>query len=544
MRCLFLISILIIPFLSFSQKKDYKNYDKAIEYFNKEDFVKAKQLISKCIDSNKNWEKPYQLLGKIYEDEGNIELAVENYYKGFDQNNPLDQLWWKKIADLYFENGIYKDALYHYNQFVVFNTKEKKIYKQANKHIKDCEFALIALKDTIEYNPKNMGENINSEMEEYLPFISANGKKFIVTRRIKGEIRNQEDFFLSEKDEDGNWKKVREMSNINTPFNEGAITISADGRFIVFTACDRDDSKGSCDLYISLFKNGKFTNMGSIINSENWESQGCFSPDGKYLYFISNRPGGFGDMDIWISELTENGFSQPFNAGSRINTEYNEMSPFLHADNLTLYFASNGHIGMGDYDIFVSRRSNSQQKWGIPENIGYPINTHLIENSLIVANDGKTAYFASDQSGFGMEDIFFFELPEKRRANKLSDLELEIITQKVGEEVILRNVHFAHNSFKLDENSFIELNELTIYLQKTPVTKIIIEGHTDNLGEKENNLILSQRRAKAVYDYLLTQNIQIERLSFKGFGENKPIADNKTSQGKARNRRTSFKIIQ
>ena len=296
---------------------------------------------------------------------------------------------------------------------------------------------------------------------------------------------------------------------------------------------------GRCDLY--LFIDGKTYNAGSIINSKDWDSQGCFSPDGKYLYFVSDRKGGYGGKDIWRSEITEEGFLIPENLGSSINTKHDEMSPFLHPDNLTFYFASDGQIGFGDYDLFVSRRNNATNDWGSPKNMGYPINTFNTENSLIVANNGKTAYYTSDQSGFGKEDIFQFELPENLQAEPLDDLEMDIITQKVGEEVILKNVSFASNSYALEESSFVELEKLISYLKKNPGVKIEIQGHTDDVGNEINNQILSNQRAKAVYDYLI---IKVKnKLSYTGYGESKPLVSNESENGRGLNRRTSF-IIQ
>jgi len=272
------------------------------------------------------------------------------------------------------------------------------------------------------------------------------------------------------------------------------------------------------------------------VNSKNWDTQASFSPDGKYLYFISNRRGGFGQDDIWRSEITTSGFLKSENLGSKINTKYNEMSPFLHPDNLTLYFASNGHVGMGDYDIYVSRRETAIQFWKTPKNIGYPINTHNTENSLIVNSNGKTAYYSSNKSGFGLEDIFVFDLPKSMQAGKMSALEIDIITQKVGEEVVLKNVIFASNSFALEKSSFIELDKLIIYLKKNPNLKIEIQGHTDDVGNERENQILSEQRANVVFEYLSSK--VNNTLLHKGFGESLPI-----SKDKEKNRRTSF-IIQ
>ena len=199
---------------------------------------------------------------------------------------------------------------------------------------------------------------------------------------------------------------------------------------------------------------------------------------------------------------------------------------------------------LGEFDLFVSRRKNVRQVWGSPENMGYPINTYKVENSLIVATNGKTAYYASDKSGYGFEDIFWFNLPKEKQAHEISDLELKIITQKIGEEVILKSVQFTHNSFEIDESSFAELNKLLAFLNKDSQIKISIEGHTDNVGEEKENQILSENRAIAVYNYLTQNKIAENRLSYKGFGETKPLLSNETESGRMINRRTSFKIIQ
>ena len=176
----------------------------------------------------------------------------------------------------------------------------------------------------------------------------------------------------------------------------------------------------------------------------------------------------------------------------------------------------------------------------MPVNIGYPINTHNIENSLVVDNDGKTAYYTSDKSGFGLEDIFVFDLPENMQADEISELELEIITQKIGEEVVLKNVIFAFNSYALEKSSFVELDRLIVYLKKNPNLEIQIQGHTDNIGDEFANQLLSENRAEVVFNYLVSR--VGNSLSYKGFGEDRPIASNETPKGRMTNRRTSFII--
>ena len=233
------------------------------------------------------------------------------------------------------------------------------------------------------------------------------------------------------------------------------------------------------------------------------------------------------------------------NLGPEINTKDDEMSPFLHPDNLTFYFSSNGHIGMGDYDIFICKRFNTLENWKSPKNLGFPINTHKTENSLIVENDGITAYYTSNKAGFGLEDIFSFDLPVNLQANKISEIELEIISSERGEEIVLNNVIFAKNSSKIDSISFIQLDLLALYIIKNPQFNIEIQGHTDDIGSEVDNQILSENRAKVVYDYLSNKLKQEgifknNKLTFKGYGESNPIASNSSEKGRKLNRRTSF----
>jgi len=533
MRILLLI-LFLLPAISFAQKKDYKNYDKAVTYFHEGKVEKAKKLTEKILSKNSEWTKPNLLMASIFADLGDIEESARYMLYVYDENTPKDVMGIEQIAKLYYHNGYYENALYYFKS--AQNLNESVLGKKTDLYIRNCVFSMQEITNPVDFNPENLGENINTQLEEYLPALSIDGNTLVFTKRIpeKG-YSPQEDFYISTLNEEGIWKEALAYPGaINTASNEGAFSFSADKQIVVYTACNRDDGQGRCDLYLML--NNTTYNAGKIINTKYWESQGCFSPDGKYLYFVSNRPGGFGGKDIWRSEITQKGFLPAVNLGDTINTQYDEMSPFVHPDNLTFYFASDGQIGFGDYDLFVSRRKNTTKEWGLPKNMGYPINTHNTENSLIVAANGKTAYYASDVSGFGKEDIFQFELPENLQAEPLADLELEIITQKVGEEVILKNVSFESNSYALQQSSFVELDKLIYFLKKNPNVQIEIQGHTDDVGREMDNQILSQQRAKTVFEYL-SAKVQ-NKLTYKGFGESQPFSDNK-----GENRRTSFVIF-
>ena len=532
----FLVILFLFPATSFAQKKDYKTYDKAVKYNNEGNIEKAIKYANKALEKSSDWSKPNLLLASIYANNNQIELAADYLLKVYDENTLNDVKGIEQVTELFYNNGFYEKALYYAEKTISNNIEEYRLTSKIDRYIENCQFAIKALKNPIYFDAKNIGELVNSSMTEYVNAITVDAKKILFTRRMESnQNRDQEDLFVY----DIPSNTVSPLT-FNTLQNEGAITVSADGTMYVYTACDRANSIGGCDLYIRQYskENGwsKEYNLGENVNTNKWESQACFSPDEKYLYFISNRSGGYGKEDVWRSEITKKGFMPAENLGSSINTNQVEMSPFLHPDNLTLYFASDGHIGMGDNDLFVSRRVNAQEDWDIPENMGYPINTHNSENSLIVSSDGKTAYYTSDISGFGKEDIFQFELPENLQAEPLADLELDIITQKVGEEVVLKNVSFESNSYTLQESSFAELEKLIIYLRKNPNLQIEIQGHTDDLGNEIENQILSEQRANVVFEYLSPK--VTNTLKHKGFGESLPLGDNRKV-----NRRTSFIII-
>ena len=535
----YILIFLLLPFISYPQFKDYKNFDKAIKYNKEGNFNKSVKFAAKALENSPQWESPKLLLASIYADSKQINKAVSYLLSAYynDENINLDGI--KKITKLYYENGFYEESLKYAKLLILNDSVRFYDSREIRMIIKSSEFSIDAKNNPVDFSPKNLGSNINSSKEEYLPAISYNGKNLVYSRRLDKNNVFQEDFYVSKLDENSNWTLSKPyFGTLNTNGNEGAFSFSSDTSYSVFTACDRFDSMGSCDLYI-LLNNSTF-NAGKNINSKSWESQGCFSPDGRYLYFVSNRSGGYGGKDIWRSQITDNGFLQPENLGPKINTEDDEMSPFLHPDNLTFYFASSGHVGMGGYDIYISKRTDVLKEWNLPTNLGYPINTFNTENSLIVANDGKTAYYTSNQSGFGLEDIFVFNLPENVRANKLSNIELDIISSPQGKEVVLNNVVFASNSSKIDSSSFEQLNELILYLLKNPDLSLEIQGHTDNIGSNNDNLVLSTQRAEVVYNYL--RDKVSNKLNFKGYGELVPLFSNTSEKNRLFNRRTSFVI--
>jgi outer membrane protein OmpA-like peptidoglycan-associated protein len=436
----------------------------------------------------------------------------------------------------------------------------------------------------------------------------------------------EEDFFISTRTKDV-WGKAKKMAPpINSHGNEGAQCISPDGHYMYLTICNKPEGFGSCDLYFSKREGDRWSvpmNMGNLVNSTTWDSQPTISPDGKTIYFASAREGTKGNMDIWKTTFEDGMWQKPVNLGDSINTVKGEMSPFIHPDGQTLYFTSNGHMGMGGNDIYFARM-DSAGNFHKPVNLGYPINTYKDEGFLIVNAKGDKAYFASDQlGGKGGLDLYTFDLYEAARpvtvtymkgvvydknTNKKLDARFELIDLETGTVVvqsnsdpvsgeflvslpneknyalnvskegylsfsenftlkgthdqtdpflkdvplqpvetgavvILKNIFFDFDRYELLPESRIELDRWVDHLKNNPRLKIEIGGHTDNKGSKEYNQVLSENRARSVYNYLVEKGVDKSRLTYKGYGLSQPIDTNETEAGRANNRRTEFKVL-
>jgi outer membrane protein OmpA-like peptidoglycan-associated protein len=233
--------------------------------------------------------------------------------------------------------------------------------------------------------------------------------------------------------------------------------------------------------------------------------------------------------------------------GPGINTAGDEKSPFVSFDDQTLYFSSTGRVGMGGMDLFMCRRTGDST-WSEPQNLGYPINTRGDESSLIVSPDGSTAIFSSDKfGGQGGLDLYSFALPEEARAKPVEYREeiTEVAPElEVGESITLKNVFFQTGKYTLLDVSIVELDKVVEMMQKHPNMRIELGGHTDNVGRPEANQKLSEQRAKAVYDYLVKKGISADRLTYKGYGQTEPVADNTTPEGRRQTRRTVFTILE
>ena len=267
--------------------------------------------------------------------------------------------------------------------------------------------------------------NINSEeYPEYKPVLSTNDSTIIFTRRMNG----QEDFYQSELTEKG-WSKAEPVIELNTPGNEGAHAISPNGKYIIFTRCDAPNRYRSCDLYISSRKEATWSEPKylAITNTEAWESQAAFSPDGKTVYFSSSREGGQGGKDLYSISNDNGKWGQVVNLGEPLNTKGNEESPYMHPDGRTLYFMSTGHAGLGGHDLFVSNM-RLDGSWTKPINMGPSINSPKDEGGIFVDLAGNYAYFSkTEKTDSGLtSDIYRFELPRKFKPKPVNYVKIKV----------------------------------------------------------------------------------------------------------------------
>ena len=439
-----LFNILIIIFLStttlFSQdgvklstksKKAIRYYEAATKFYDNYNNLSCIEEAKKAIAEDPQFIEAYFLIASTFSDMKESEDAIDYYQKAIAIDEDFYPGAYYLLAGLQLSVGKYADAGDNFRKFLQFKGESPLKRKGAEKGLEVVNFALYQIEHPVPFDMKNMGENINSPNDEYLPAITADEQTLIITVRrpkdaqtISQATKLEEDFYISSQN-NGVWTKAEPIGPpLNTHGNEGAQCISPDGQYIYFTACNRDDGLGSCDIYFSKKTGNGWTtpvNLGSPVNTSAWESQPSISADGKNLYFASSRENGKGGMDIWKCIMNENGsFGNPINLGDSINTRYNEMSPFIHPDNQTLYFSSDGMLGMGGKDIYFSRK-NKDGIWTKPVNIGYPINTYADEINLLVNAKGNLAYFSSDKpGGYGKYDLYSFELYKEARPQMVS----------------------------------------------------------------------------------------------------------------------------
>lgn len=508
------IVLLALAVRGFSQhpRKAVKAYESAYKAFVVRDYEKALKQLKKALNKDSNYAEAWLLQGEIGMETCDYDLAIEGYERSLQVDSML---------------------------FPPAKTILERLEKQKR-------FREDAVNHPVEFNPVNLGSAVNTANDEYVNALVLTGSELLFTRRyaVEGAVYQREGLFMARAAE-GQWYPATQLS-VRPDIDDlmGAAFLSYKGNELLFTVCGMGRHNQGCDLYKAVRDDEnhpwiEVQPLGDKINDPAWDSQPCLSLDGKELFFASRRNG---NADLYHCYRDEDGqWSKPESLGSVINTKGTEMAPFIHPDGKTLYFSSDTHIGMGGFDLFVSRR-NEAGEWSEPVNLGYPINTAGDEINFIVAADGHTALISSmREGGYGGYDIYSFQLKEEDvKPESINVYDCLVETLVPGAVVPLVNIQFEYNSAALSENSEEGVDALAEYLKKHPGLNVELAGHTDDVGSEAYNQQLSESRAEAVRQALIARDIPEGRLTAKGYGSTSPIYPNDTDEHRALNRRTEM----
>lgn len=447
-----ILAVLFSLAFSIAQAQLTTKSKKAIEYYTEADnyrvrgqFQQALQLLHMAIEKDKNFVEAYHRAGLVYFNMRAYPRAVEQFEKGLSLTTDirLQKMFWFDLGETYLQQGEYEKAMKVLSAFINNESQSRARLQRATTNFKNAEFALKNKNENSKYQLRALSDTVNRFVMQYFPVLTADQQNLIFTRRTGFQDINDEDLVISTRDQNGRWSAPVSLSpSINTEMNEGTCSISADGRKLIFTSCAGRDSYGSCDLYESKKVGDNWStpkNLGPYVNTPAWESQPSLSADGRTLYFVSDRRSGMGQRDIWMSTLDEKGnWTKATNVGKPVNSEFDEMSPFIHVNNKTLYYATNALQGFGGYDIFFSQRDSSG--WSVPKNIGSPLNSHDDQYSLFITADGKKGYYSHEETkedGRSYSKIYEILIPEENwlqfRSNYVQGIVRDKDTQKLLE---------------------------------------------------------------------------------------------------------------
>ena len=439
-------------------KKVEKMYDEGIGFYKKGNYNEALKTMKAVISDEPEFTDAYFVTGLIYfkRYNSNFKEAEKNFLKVISICASYDPYVYYYLGEICYGSDRFDSTINYLSEFVkdVDKIKSDKDYNRAMDLLNYSIRYEQMIKKPVPFEPKVV-EGISTVENEYLPIISADNQVALYTREIKllpdkntmfSTTKTKEKFMYSTIKADGTFTEGEEMPDpFNRYDNEGGATLTIDNNTLYYTVCKytKSNTYYNCDIFYSENVNGEWgpiRSVGDKINQINtWESQPSISNDGKTLYFVSDRPGGYGGYDIYKSTKDEKGeWGYPVNLGPVINSKGNEKSPFIHPDGKTLYFSSDGWPGLGGFDIFYSRMDDNA-KWSKPKNIGYPINSQDDEVSFFVSTDGTQGFFASNKlKGKGGWDLYSFDLYKEAQPDKVLFIKGTIKAETVAEPIKAR----------------------------------------------------------------------------------------------------------
>ncbi|PSL01741.1 OmpA family protein [Cecembia rubra] len=514
------ITLLVLLFLLVLQRLDAQTYsiidNRAIKLHEQGDELVKSRNYDEAIEKYKlsiqreaNFLESYIKWGRLLLTKGNHEEALAVVNRGESRAGKAStkikaDFSWLKL-NIYLGQGAFEKAIDEFDTSSELLDEAFKRSHEYNQIKSQIEFVAKNIENKLLIHKQKLPDPINDFTLQYFPVLTADSKKLLFTKRDGTENYHTEDIFVSYYDKEIGWTKPSGISDsINTYYNEGTCTISADGNILIYTSCDAPDSFGSCDLYVAYKVNGqwqKSKNMGKNVNSRSWDSQPSLSADGRILFFSSNRRGGYGGNDIWYSLwLPDGSWSEAKNLGSVINTAKDEVSPFIYFNNEILFFASNGHQGFGGMDLFVSRVVKGE--FTKPENLGYPINDHKDQFSLFITAQRDYAYYTESNYNQGKVErsfLYRFKFPEEiALGEKLVVSQGKVLNSKTGQPIDakLSLVSLANDSTMYQFRSDGKTGEFLmiypdrsfsgLYVEKKGYLPKIFNVERDNLKNKEN----------------------------------------------------------
>lgn len=535
------------------------NYQLGVAYLNITSGTESIKHLLKAYDADPNYANDMEYrIGQAYQLLGDFEQA-KAYYQDAKAEFGTSRSTIQNNVDL--KNKERTEQL----------TSNQKDLDKVNRRLEECENGIQFTNQPVNATVLNIGSKINSEYPDYAPIIPQDSSFMVFTSRREGTTGGRrdykddlfyEDIYLSFYQE-GEWSSPQNLG-INKKYHDAGAAVSADGQELYLY---RDNPKTKGDLYVAMFNAEQMTfeepkKLNKNINTKHQETSLCLSADGNTMYFASDRPGGLGGLDIYVSRRGADGdWGEAELLQGPINTAYDDDAPFLAYDGKTLYFSSKGHNTMGGYDIFKSTISESGELQE-PVNLGYPINGPDDDAHLVLTYDNRKGYFvSSDPSGYGYEDIYSLSAPTVMlykldktglslstptyASNTLNPDSMSTTnsTSGVPEPAFSFKVLFGFDRAGIPSQAKASISSLLEYMKNYEKVRIEIGGHTDNIGPYQYNLALSVRRAQTIANFLISQGVDPKRIEVKGYSYAKPIAPNTTPANRALNRRAEYKIL-